>query len=510
MKSSSSSDEVEYLYSVKNPKSTPTKPSNDPQNPESTTSRHENKSISILTLINDMNISIDPILFSTALQVITKHGIGGSRLFTSDMMQDICQTVAYILLKRLPEPEQQSYTPYVCQYVPYASHQLLKTPFKQIVDEKFPKNLFKGKETSLIREIYNWDLLYKVSLYISNERLPENYQFAEEMETPAGWTPFEDFLAITTCPFLEKVDEIFTDKKLPFQSLQNLFPSLKKWLLDRIMLIVRETIKIIPENFPIYEKVGEKFYPKKIGDISTFQKLNKHVLYPKRLSVQHQKKLLRIIYLYGIPKKNGVKKIKEIMQNRCIHEDLITLFVVKLLKKAINIKPDLHHLLSCFPEVSGEKIVDIDWINNDALKAVAINIDLLYKVRENFAWLNGLKPFENKHNRIVSLGLPEWSKIRPVCSWWNYHCDTILFNLTAYYGFLFNSYYAFYIKNTVPDFNVEISRWREKEAFNLTPLKNKNFDYLDPVLSIDDRIERISLIVHFINKAKESEKKGFI
>lgn len=473
-------------------------------------------SIAINSLVTSINISIDKPIYENAIKIMSKHGIAGSRFFLSNFMQEICQTLSVILVNRLPQEEKLLYIPYVKQHVPNYEKQILNTPFKQLTDENFVSSLFKGREKKLIRQFYNWDILYQVSLYISNEKLPQNYQFAESMETPSCWTPCEDFMAITICPFLNKIEDIVDDKKLPFKSLYALSPSLKNWILNRILIIVSETVQIIPKSFKIYEKIGDKQVPRKIGDIENFKKLNSHVLYPKRLSIQMQKKLLRIVYLYGIPKKGGIKKIKEIFQNKSIHEDLITVFVVKLLKKAIHFRPDLNRLLNSFTNVkqsiiNDNSLVNIDWIKIEAIKAAAFNVDLLYKIRENFTWINGIKPFENKESRMNSIELPEWKDIIVKCKWWNVDCDRILFNLTAYYGFLFNSYFALYINNSSDkdDFNreAEINSWKEREAFNLTPLKNNKFEYLDPIFSIDVKIKRLNQMLELINKARSSKKE---
>lgn len=508
----SSSSDVEYLFSVNqnmHSKASFTKPMSDDKppklNPLNIQLNNQNSKIQLYSLINMVNKCINPEIYHNALDVIKNHGIGGCRLFVSPFMIEICETLAVLLYERLSEKQKLRFSPYIQQYIPNLSKQILKTPYKQITQDGFLSSLFQGQESNILLESYNKDLLYLAAVYISNEELPSNFQFAPEMFTPSGWTPIEDFHIITSAPFFYDINNITSDQKLPFESMTNLFPSFQSWILKRIIIIVNEIVSIKPKFYKTFNEKEGNIEPKKIGSFEMFKRLNNHVIFPKRLSINIQKKLLRILYLYGIPKKNGFVKIRKILQHENINESLILVFVLKILNKAIKYKPNLINLMHSLTQVDQESIddnrfVDINWIKDKAIEAVASNIELLYKIREYFFYFN------NKNKIAFNKDeLPEWIEIKNDCKWWKPGCDVVLYNLTAYYGFLFNSYFALYIDNNDIS-KEEICKWKAKESFELTPIVHPKAEYLKPILNYENRIKRLNQILDSVELQKLIEK----
>ena len=451
-------------------------------------------------IIEKFNKSLDFNIYHEALEILKKHGIGGCRLVASEFMVEICETVVSILYIYLPKQYQTWITSYIQQYIPSFSKQILKTPFNDFLQKSFCSKLFKGQEVNTMFAIFNWDQLYRCAVYVSHEKLPDNFQFTPSMSAPCGWTPIEDFLAITSAPFLTNITDITDDQALPFKLMIKLYPDFKTWILNRIEFVIREMSSIVPNNYNVYEDKGGKSEPKKLENIEAFKSLNFHVLHPKSLSVSIQKKLLRIMYLYGVPRENGIEKIRMILQCKSISIDLIYSFVVKVLQKATKYKPSLSVLTELISKNCNDVYVNIQWIKEEAIEAVAYNVDLLYQVRENYSYFSGEKVGKSGKKFDINK-IPEWTEIITKCKWWRVGCDKILFKITAFYGFLFNSYFAFYIPSKQITQN-EISLWKEKESFELRPIIHPKSDYLQPILSHEMRKKRIIQILKIIEYEK--------
>ena len=169
--------------------------------------------------------------------------------------------------------------------------------------ENFALSVNERLKLKIMDEVFNWDILYKIGIYITNEKLPDNFLFAFEMPPYQGWTPIEDFNAIRSYILADKHINFIEDKNLPFKSMIENNPSMKSWIFERVKLIFYEIYHHLPKDLSIYKSADDS-NPKKIGDIKKFAKLNRHVLYPQILTIHEQKKLFRILYLYGIPKFN--------------------------------------------------------------------------------------------------------------------------------------------------------------------------------------------------------------
>ena len=444
--------------------------------------------------------SIDPAIYKNALSVLTMHGIGALRFFVSDFVNEVAKSLISIVFLRLPQTQQQIFCLYIQQHIPNIKKQIMYTPYKELINNLFLNSLFNGNEYKIMVNCHNYDLLYRVAIYISNNKLPQNFQFAPEMVQFGGWSAIEDFAAITMSPFLNKLSDICEDDKFPFKKLVKKFPPLKEWIYQRIELMIREISKIIPDDFSIYE-ASDCSKPKELCNIDAFKRLNCHVIHPKQLNRCLQKKILRILYLYGLPLKNGIDKIIFILQNEVIDTELITIFIYKVLLKAIKYKPGLRELLDSIPKINNanDYTVNIDWIKEEAIEAVASNLDLILEVRKGCEW--AIK--NNSIQEIMNL-LPEWKEITVHYKWWNSKSDHILFKMTAYYGFLLNSMMChFFTSSLITD--DDILEWREREILTLTPIIHPKSKYLDLIFTFELRKKRVVQIVDAIYLFKNME-----
>lgn len=481
-----------------------TKKKSTSQNNQSQLSGNTNQSLSedssnsnLSEADSNEDLEINKKICVEALEAIQKHGIAGSRLFLSEYMQDIGRSLIIIAYSRSNSPYPSTY---IRSFIPDFLERYSNSPFEELKDEKFVDSLFKKEELNILRKSAANDIHYRIALYVSNEKLPAKFQFVPEMSTFNGWTPLHDFIAITSLPFFDRPHDIICDERLPFKSLIGNETSKLEWLSKRLYLLLRELRIIIPPDFCVYEKTSTKkaIEFKKFGNIEHFISVNSHVLYPKRLSINFQKKILRLLYLYGIPLKDGIEKIQNILNyNDPNNNNSVLLFVTKILIKCIKYQPGLFDLLKTLPRVdekllNNDENVNINWIKDEALESVSSNIYIIYKVRENFSW------FMNKSN----IEIEEWKEIKDKYNWWSFKYDKILFKIVACYGFLFNSVSLLFIKKDSQDYN-EIFKMRQQEIMELKPLTDhEKLNFLGPILNLETKKKRIIQILNSIQKVK--------
>ncbi|KAK8834143.1 choline dehydrogenase 6 [Tritrichomonas musculus] len=440
------------------------------------------------------NTSLDLNTYTIAISVLYKHGIGASRFFASKFISELCKSLIYIAFTRAPQNVKDGFKVYIDQFIPDAASQIFRTPYKELIDNKFLTNIFKDNEFNLIKATYNQDILYRVATYISNEKLPAKYQFVPQFLNDFEWSPVLDFIAITSAPFLDNLSDIVNDSKLPFKAMNTKSNSLLNFILKRIELNVREISSFIPNTFTIYKSRDD---PKEMASVEMFKILNNHVVFPSQMNRYFQKRLLRVFYLYGIPENNGIEKIKEILKNQ-VSDELILIFTAKFLVKAIKYIPDLIELFRSIPginsvSINDDKRVDISWIKEEAIQAIASNMHLLYRVRK---WRTSILSKKIVLSTVL-ISIPEWTEIN--CTWWSSKCDVVLFNLISYYGFLFNSMFAHFISTKILTDN-DILSWREREITLLEPISHPNAKYLEPIIPFERKKNRILHILDVIEK----------
>lgn len=444
-------------------------------------------------------------VYKGALSALEHYGVALSRLFVSESTYEICKTFLIFAFFELPVEWKKIYYSYLKEFIPDFSKQISKTQFKELADKQFVSSLFKNNPLKIIENAFNWDIFYKVALFMTTEKLPENFQFAPEMCSCQGWTPICDFNAVISFLNSDKHSNFIKKNDLPFKSMIDKNPSIKNWIFTRIKLIVSEVYPLIPDTFDIHQPNSDQIL-KEIGNFEMFSKLNRHVLHPTKMTKDVQKKLLRILYLYGIPKYDAVLKFKEILGNKIINDDLVLLFIVKVLIKAMKHRPSLVDLLKLLPNfdyasIPKNDVVDIRWIDENAIIAVASNLDLIRQIRENYDFFDSRK-------EIFEITLRNWKEILPKCPWWDFQCDFALFNATACYGFLLNSMFCYLLKVDKPsEFESisyeEIFNWKDQELANLTPIMLKSQKFTWAFCSIDMKIKRIEQILDMVSLDKE-------
>lgn len=443
---------------------------------------------------------VDHRIYFNSIETIKNHGIGAAHLFLSDFEQEIGKSLIALAYQRLinGNPNKfQKVTAYINSFIPNVLEQIARTPCKEFKDEHFLSSLFKGEEFHILKKAFFNDSLYKAALYLSHEKLPFNFQFAPEMHTPNGWTQLHDFIAIISIIFLNDRSDVIYNKQLPYMTTINSEDT--KWIKERIMLIYKEIIPIIPKSFNIYENANGKLKPKEIGNIEDFIKINSYVVYPRKLSINFQKKILRLLFLYGIPKNDGIEKIENILGYKNAEYKPIHIFIIKVLNKCVKYEPDLVELMRTLPSVKNEYFndienVDIRWINEEAIKSISSNIMMLYKVRENYSF------FSKQKNIIID----EWKEIKGQFNFWKTEYEKVLFKMTAYYGFLFNSLFLFFIKGKEVVEYETIIKLREEEIKTLTPITNhEKLNFLGPILNFEYKKNRIEEILRTIDNKKQ-------
>ena len=119
---------------------------------------------------------------------------------------------------------------------------------------------------------------------------------------------------------------------------------------------------------------------------------------------------------------------------------------------------------------------------------------MLYKVRENYSF------FSKQKNIIID----EWKEIKGQFNFWKTEYEKVLFKMTAYYGFLFNSLFLFFIKGKEVVEYETIIKLREEEIKTLTPITNhEKLNFLGPILNFEYKKNRIEEILRTIDNKKQ-------
>lgn len=280
--------------------------------------------------------------------------------------------------------------------------------------------------------------------------------------------------------------------------------------MQRVVVITNEIAKFIPITFNIYEELKPKqFTSKYFGTFENFAVLNSHVVFPKKLNRHFQKRILRLLYLYGIPKNEGFEKIENLLGYKLSNYKSILIFLKKILFRCLKYQPNLSQLLKTLPRIDEKLMTDPDycemkWIKEEAIKSVSEQIYLIYQVCEYFFVFHEM--IEAVKSKMIDF--PEWSEVKDKYSWWSIDCDIVLFNITAYYGFLFNSVFANFLKNCSID-EQSIKLLREQELLFLTPIsKDPKINYLGPILNFELKKKRIIELLACLKEFSERKRNS--
>ena len=430
----------------------------------------------------------------------SRHGVVGSSRLCNLLSYTIGKSLISLAYKRLDKTSKSQFRNYIREAVGNVQDQIKSTPLPLFFDENFLSSLFAGKEKLILSLAFHSDFIYRTAIYVSNEKLPDNFQFAPSMSVPLGWTPLDDFTILGARCFVDDIDKVLTDIKLPYYQ-ENKFIS-KEWIQKRINLISYELSLYIPSSYPYKEK--------KIQNTKFFSENNHHLLKNDKLQVLNrslQKKLLQVLYLYGIPTKDPIRKIRTIARLPYINHESVLLFVCSVLEKCIKLNSRLRRYTEFLFENSGKTtdfssferiskyitsdVAQVSWIHDKAIQGLAQNLLFLLSIRQNYDYYNA-------HPSEMDIG--PWE----IFKWWDHNCDKILFNITSYYGFLHFSEFAHFIKNGKIDDNI-IAQWREKEERQLSPYVEKEGYYLIEMFPFEVRMKRLSKILSRIRECQQSK-----
>lgn len=470
------------------------------------------KSMTASNIDSNQNVTNDFIL-KNSLNILRKHGISGARLVFSEYMQEICKSLMAVLIQRIGKlnvnfsvEKNKAISFYVNQHISNLSEQIEKVDFSEFKDENYIRKLFNGDEIKILEDAINYDILYRTGLYLSHEKLPTKFQFAPEMQTPIGWTPIHDFIGITASLLYDDYSSILNDEKLPFETMK-FYPNIKDWLRSRYRLIFYEITKFVPSSFCVYDKI-EKVKNKEFENIESFVKNNYHVVYPERLSISFQKKIIRLLYLYGIPQNDGLGKIENILgvKSDTPTSKSLNIFIHKILNKCKKYENKIEEIIDTLPKVERKELksienVDVEWIKEEAIESLSSNIFIIYKVR-NYYFKYITKNEDLNLKNFQNIPLCECPYIKNRISWWSLKCDIILFKIVAFYGFLFNSVFLLFIRPNNISHSM-IGDIRAKETISLTPdTTNSSLVFLGPALNLEYKKRRIIEIVKSIEEAQ--------
>lgn len=499
------SSDVEFLYSTKPLSQETSETEQNPINPAKLkSSQNQNISKAIETIFRKDEV-IDQTKYGLLIQFLVRIGIGGSRLFFSEDSYEILKRVASFVYLQFPNKNAVSAS-YIRRFIPEFNEIVQTREFKQLkTNENLKKEISKIGPDFIIGRSFFHDKMYLIAIYISNEKLPDNFQFAPSMFTPTGWTAIYDYVLILSFQFFLDKEDIVADDKLPFKAMLYCMPGLFNWALKRLELINKEMEKIVPSNFLAYER-KDKYKPKLFKSFENFQKINSHVIYPKRLSINFQKKIMRLLYLYGIPTNDGFNKIETILEinNNSLTSKSTLIFIHHILNRAKKHHYEIEAVIKLLPNIDQNDLIsneyfDNSWIKEDAIESISSNVSLLYHVRKYFPIFFDMNE-KVKINFFRNLNLSECTYMKDEFRFWDLRCDIILFQITAFYGFLFNSMFLPYIHINKTDIRI-IRKIRIREQLTLTPETNDpSLLFLGPIIIFENKKKRITEIINALRK----------
>ena len=425
-----------------------------------------------LSIISDVSPELDKKI-RNGLLILKNFGLYSLRFIKKKEELEIASKLIIFAYSQLPE---KSYRNKInksdfLNHIKKANPDLLeylKEPLPYPFNHSdYIKSVFNGSEAKFIAIIYFNDLAYTVAVFITNEKLPNNFTFASSMSLGPNWTVADDIIFYCSLIMIGvfNTKKFIFDPAFPYCNLPDkLRPSVSQ-LKARFFLITYETQLIIPPNYDVKNKF--------INDIHYVKFLNWRLFHKTTISRFVQCQILRALYFYGIPTIDPVKSLKTVSWANDIDTETFIIFISSLLAKCKLYQKDLN----LGPFTVSSNMFELSWITRNALSSIAHNLIILQKVRQSY-------------NGIIQMNIkfPPWD-IAP--QWWNNECDKKLLTITAYYGFLFFSQFAAEF-TPINDKNLII--WKNFEMFQIRPFIVSNFGYIDLIkflYPIEDRQRRL-------------------
>jgi hypothetical protein len=192
-----------------------------------------------------------------------------------------------------------------------------------------------------------------------------------------------------------------------------------------------------------------------------------------------QIRLLRVLYLFGIPEHNAARKLVKIAQFTTVRECAIVDFLNSFIDMATIYDSSLYRFKS------GPGTLDFWWVPVARMAEVVKSVSVLARVRKVFP-----------NTRFVTRPFPRWNDAP---AWWSDQMDKVLFNLSAYYGFLyFSEFVRFLPRTTAVGKDPDIRGWKAIELRKLTPYIEEAGTYLEFLFPISVRMRRLEALLRFI------------
>jgi hypothetical protein len=346
-------------------------------------------------------------------------------------------------------------------------------PFDPRLDD-----LFQGKEAEWWTRWRDSDHKFRSVVRLSIDSLPAAFYFAPYMQMPPFWSETEDYTMTVSVALWGQLERVWRSPILPFVRIDPvLLPSREKFVI-RLRLIQTE-LPLLMTRRPIPHEAQFRPPP-------AWVKSNREIVWTKHsLTRAEQMRMLRVLYLFGIPESNAIRKLTKISQFTHVHDKALEDWLNSFLDIAIIWDVTLEKFRT------GPGKVDLWWVPVCRMADVVKSVSVLSSVRELLPWLRTVKgPF------------PRWTEAP---EWWTDPMDQVLVKLSAYYGFLyFSEFIRFLPMDTNPVKEQHIEKWKLTELRTLTPKNEKCGHYLSFLFPIPARIHRLEDILRYVRSGPVS------
>jgi hypothetical protein len=308
---------------------------------------------------------------------------------------------------------------------------------------------------------------FQPCLNLANSALPDNLVLAPYMPMTPTWSIVEDYCIALASGVFNLFNMVLRCQYLPFCAMDSDVLPPKTRLMTRVSLIYRD-IAILIKPRPLTDDA--------LRTPGDWFKANSRQLCDRTFMTRiEQMRLLRVLYLVGIPLPDPVAKLSQIAKLSRISETTITNFLNGFLNYVAD--PDLRSLRL------GNSSFDFWWVPMARMRDVVRSVSILALVRRNMA-------------RIIDTAArsPQWS-IAPV--WWTGKMDSILVWLASLTGFLFFSDICRFLGTTRQDNSALFQAWKAAELKTLTPRMHATGGHLGFLFPITTRIERLEELARF-------------
>lgn len=360
-----------------------------------------------------------------------------------------------------------------------ATRQFLIYPFNQI---RLMKTVL-GDFTEFLVSVQSSDRIYRALSYLGNYPERVGYPLALSMQTPPFWQPIYDYVLLFC--FNKFGMYIFSTNEFQsaIQELGYQYTGTPDaiWLTWRITLMVCELELMIPKDYIPLIPIEPKIWVEKFIKTSKYESIESRWLI---------KKILRGLYLYGFP--NGISdvnvwdKIQLLTHTRTISLNVLKAIVYEIFQKCIKYQPALEKLVN----FESTKNIDISWVPEEVIKALADQMFLIERVR--------LIIIKSKICYPERIQFAEKWKIAP--NWWETRLDHQLMRMTAMFGFSTITEFCKIediIRRTVSLKNNELNIYRQYEISLLSQIQPE-CSQLDFLYSIDGRANRIKELIQCV------------